>query len=732
MAFIGGLGLASLVLSAAVASMLIGGAPNQSTQVMWGVVLGVNFLLISALGGSLAWRIVRIARAKDDKNAAPRMHLRFAGFLSLAAIAPAVIVALFVGAIFIRLIDGWFSERIGGSVNTITEVARASQNAAFREVRQKLLAVAGDLNNADAARAMESEPVTYREYLRQQAVYAEVEALYIINSDGSVLVRVERSENAQYYVPASEDFAQANQGEPPVGLDRQDGRLRALAHLDLYPDAYLYFAAPLDPEVFASLKQAEAAFAEFQETALRRDSLLAFLGVIYGEMTLVVVLGAAWLGLRAASRLVTPIGQLVQASERVGRGDLDARVALDDRSDEMAGLSRTFNQMTEQLASQRAELIEAREVAERRREFTEAVLAGVSAGVLGIDPQGRITLANTSAIVLLGAESENELIGRPAQEMAGEFVALIQDAHLADGVAEGNVDLDRDGEIANLRVRAAAAQDKSGAVVVTFDDMTRLISAQRSAAWRDVARRIAHEIKNPLTPIQLSAERLKRKYAKQITTDEETYDRCITSILNQVNDIRRMVDEFSAFARMPAPHVARTAIGPLVRDAVFSRRVADPSIEFPVTINSEEIFAMCDERLVAQALTNVLKNAAEAVAARLEATPGDKAAKGVVQTTVTAQHGNAVIKVEDNGPGWPVSHRERLLEPYMTTREKGAGLGLAIVNRVMEDHAGRLELADRADGRKGAVVRLVLPLAAEETQSDVETPDEQTRAVHGA
>lgn len=787
-----GLAMASSLLLLAMVALSLGAASDAGALGGWSALLTVNFGLIAVLAGVLVWRIRALAGSSSDDNAAPRMHLRFAGFLSLAAIVPAIIVAVFLGGVFVRTIDGWFSERIGATVNAMAEVARASQNAAFVEARETLLVVAGDLNNPDAALGMVRQPVTYRAYLDQQAALAQVDGLYVINDRGTVLASAERvpaipqvaansttngggqnttdapgttgatvtadatgmtdstgddgpASSAKtaptgrvYTLPLAGEFLQAKAftrgeaEEPPIWIDRSDGRLRALAHLDTYPNAYLYFATPpLDPNILASLTYAELAFEEFQFSSEQRRDLQHVLVIAYIQMTALIVLGAAWLGLRAASKLVRPIGQLVRASERLGAGDLSARVELDHRTDEMAHLARTFNQTTQQLSFQRDELIKATAIAENRREFIETVLAGVSAGVINVDPEGQITLANASALDLLAAAGEADVVGQHWLSIVPEFSDLLALAGERRGAVEGHIDLERGGEVANLRVRAGAAHDGSGGMVVTFDDVTSLISAQRSAAWRDVARRIAHEIKNPLTPIQLSAERLRRKYAKQIQTDEETFVRCVSTILHQVNDIRRMVDEFSGFARMPAPRLEATSLAPLVRETVFAQRVAAPQIDFPVRIEADDISAVCDVRLVGQALTNVLKNAVEALTAHLEANSGDKAAKGMIECALRAEHNTAMICVRDNGPGWPLTRREQLLEPYITTRAKGTGLGLAIVKRIMEDHKGRLELDDRGDGQTGAVVRLVLPLAAADG-GDTSQEKADMRMAHGA
>src|SRR6185312_11815838 len=414
----------------------------------------------------------------------------------------------------------------------------------------------------------------------------------------------------------------------------------------------------------------------------------------------------------AASRIVTPIGRLAGAAERVSEGDLGVRVAVGKDDDEISSLSETFNRMTSQLEGQRKELIDANFQLDSRRRFTEAMLEGVSAGVVGLDGEGRITLINRTASRLLDATPE-EIEGRHYSECVPELAGLIRRA-MSEPMAQaaGQVDVRRDGALRHLNVQVSSeAGDKTHGFVVTFDDITDLVSAQRTAAWADVARRIAHEIKNPLTPIQLSAERLKRKYAGEVSSDPEVFAQCTDTIIRQVGDIGRMVDEFSSFARMPAPVIRSEQAQELVRHAVFLQRVAHPQITFEVTAPSEPVVFDCDGRLVSQALTNVLKNAAEAIAARM--TAGDKT-PGAIALDLTVKGGRLIMSVRDNGVGLPAENRHRLTEPYVTTRVKGTGLGLAIVRKILEDHGGELVLEDASretSGQStGAIVRMSFPL----------------------
>jgi two-component system nitrogen regulation sensor histidine kinase NtrY len=420
-----------------------------------------------------------------------------------------------------------------------------------------------------------------------------------------------------------------------------------------------------------------------------------------------VLVGAVWLGMSAASAISAPIGRLVKAADQVAAGDFTVRVAGDGAPGEIADLSAAFNRMTGDLEHQQAALKTASEDAQARSLFIETVLSGVSAGVIGLDRRGRISAINDSALQLLSV-AEADVHGKLLRDVAPELSELVSrvEAHI-----EEDIDVAREGETRRLRVRIEGGQ--GGEMVLTFDDITRLVTAQRNAAWRDVARRIAHEIKNPLTPIQLSAERLRRKFRPGITEDLEVFDRCTDTIIRQVGDIGRMVDEFSSFARMPTPRF--TAINPaeLLREAVFAQRVAAPDLEVELVEPLPVAKGRADGRMVGQALANILKNAGEAVAARRLAHPEPEGAVAIRARLEVDKGPNgqdrATFVIEDDGKGLPARDRDRLTEPYVTTREKGTGLGLAIVKRICEDHGGELKLAD-AETLNGARVCLIFPL----------------------
>jgi two-component system nitrogen regulation sensor histidine kinase NtrY len=564
--------------------------------------------------------------------------------------------------------------------------------------------MADSLNQA--AGGLGDSPVAYGRFLSELVGESDFSAAYILDPEGRVLARAEPpAGGAPFLVPPRSTFAAADEGIVSVGVFESADLLRALYRLRAYPDAYLYVVRPLNPGIFRHLRETESSLVAYHEAKTKRLRIQAAFVFSYIETVLLVLVGAVWLGMEAAEGIAAPVARLVQAAGRVAGGDLTARVDTRRDPEEIAVLSRAFNRMTFDLREQQEALRAAHVDAESRRLFTEAVLLGVSAGVIGLDPAGRISAVNRQAVRLLALDADG-CRGLGLDQVAPELGSVAAAAIAEGGEAEADVDITRGGETRRLRARASHGAE---GLVLTFDDITRLVTAQRNAAWRDVARRIAHEIKNPLTPIQLSAERLKRRYRNEIVGDVDIFDRCVETIVRQVGNIGRMVDEFSAFARMPAPKFAPHDAADLLRQAVFAQRVADPSVVITFQPPLTPTPLVCDGRIIGQALANVLKNAGEAIAARGPELGG---APGLITIALTAAVDRVDIAIEDNGVGLPAQDRDRLTEPYVTTREKGTGLGLAIVKRILEDHGGGLFLTD-ADPGPGARVVLSFRRARE-------------------
>jgi len=494
-----------------------------------------------------------------------------------------------------------------------------------------------------------------------------------------------------------------------VAVLGSDDATRVRAVVQLSPELNLLIGRPVDPKILEHMARTEQAVSEYRRLDQNRASLQVELALIFAMVALLVLCAAALIGLVFANQIVRPVGRLISAADRVRAGDLAVRVPEVATGDELGALSRAFNRMTGQLAAQRNELMSAYSQLDERRRFTEAVLSGVSAGVIGLDGEGRIELPNGAASELLGVDLP-AATGRPLAEVAPAFAPLIERARQhPERPHTGELQIGPTAGRRTLLVRISAegrrVRELGGfGLVATFDDITELQSAQRKAAWADVARRIAHEIKNPLTPIQLSAERLKRRFAKEITSDPDTFAQCADTIVRQVGDIGRMVDEFSSFARMPQPSIKPEDVGRIVRDTLVLQRSARPQIAWMTDIPASGPQAPCDRRLLGQALTNLLQNAADAVAMR----PG----AGRIEVTVRETDGRIVVEVADDGIGLP-EDRARLTEPYVTHKPKGTGLGLAIVKKIMEDHGGSVALADRVPREDwpgpGTVASLTLP-----------------------
>ncbi|MEZ5971260.1 MAG: PAS domain-containing sensor histidine kinase [Hyphomonadaceae bacterium] len=705
--FMVGLAASGLLTAIATITLLMGDGLTGENNGLIRALLIASLVISAGLGGILVHRILRVARAWRAAATGARLHLRFVTLFSLAALAPAIIVAVFLGVTFTQGMERWFSQRVVNTIENAADVGRAYVNLASGGLGGDVEAMAEDLNVARPFIA--TDPSRYAAFLQLQGERRDLSSVYVIDRNGGVIAGGSLVDDAvPYHAPSPEAFAAADQSQVSVRFDQDNDRLLALYRLSAYNNAYVFVSKRIEAGLVAQLRQFETSVTEYREARSQQNSLRGLLGMAYLATALLLLLGAGWVGLTSATRVAEPIGRLVGAARRVASGDLKARVSVGEERDEVDALASAFNRMTAQLETQRRDLVTAQEDADNRRSFIEAVLGGVSAGVVGLDANGRISALNRSAVHLLGLDS-GDLIGRRLIDLAPEFAELLNQPRTSQAPPQ-RVDLMREGGSVNISVRMSPEAD--GGLVLTFDDMTTLISAQRQEAWKDVARRIAHEIKNPLTPIQLSAERLRKKYSTEITSDPDTFAKCTDTILRQVADIGRMVDEFSSFARMPAPRMAYADISEVARSTVFAQRLVFPDVRIEVEGADQPIALISDERLIGQSLLNLIKNASESVQARRERDGEPK--DGFVTLRLRDLDFGVQFEVIDNGLGFPEKDRHRLIEPYVTTRTKGAGLGLAIVARVIEDHGGLIELDDAPGSAPGAVVRFVLPKRGED------------------
>ncbi len=687
------------------------------------LLLNLDLVLLLLLGAVVARRIVQLWSERRRGSAGSKLHVRLVVIFSALAALPAIIVAVFSALLFDLGLQAWFSDRVRAALSESSAVAEAYLDEHRNAIRGDILAMANDLQREGPV--LRLNPRRLQQVLGAQLAIRSLSEAVVFEPAGRVVAHAGLTLSLNVDVIPAWAMAKADGGELVIYLpDPDDGtgtagsKVRALLRLEVLDGLYLLVGRFVDHQVLAHVERTRDAVSAYESLEGRRSGLQIAFAIIFVVVALLLLLAAIWVGLQVANRLARPIGALVAAAERVRAGDLSARVAEDRADDELGSLNRAFNRMTSQIEGQRRELVEANRQLDDRRRFTEAVLGGVSAGVIGIDDAGRINLPNRSASTLLSTDLER-LIGADFRTVLPEMAHLLEAAKASPArLVQEEVAVQRDGRRRTLLVRVAAERLEGGSegYVVTFDDITELENAQRKAAWADVARRIAHEIKNPLTPIQLSAERLKRKYLGEIRSDPETFRICTETIIRQVGDIGRMVDEFSSFARMPAPVMREEDLAELVRQTMFLQRNAHPEIDFALTLPPGPARHPVDARQVGQALTNLLQNALDAIAGR-EAPADGAPPPGRVAVALDDDAAGARITVADNGRGLPAENRDRLTEPYVTTRAKGTGLGLAIVKKIMEDHGGELILADRPGG--GAIATLVFaaaPAAAEPRQ----------------
>lgn len=704
--------LASVVCGLATFAIRTGMTPVSPTPQNTFFLLVLNGVLLSVMAIAVLGQLALLFLEQRRGTPGAALHLRLALLFSIIAVIPAIIVALFASFTLSRGLDAWFSQRTQAIVDSAAFVAEAYERNLNELVRNDVLQISGDLSQQ--SQLLEGDRPAFELRLARNAQLRRLPAAFVFNPDQKVdgqqqfAARFLAKDDYQFFPPSAERLKEAGAGELVVIPPGAGGNVvRGLIKLPNFDNTYLMVYRVLTKSAIGLLDRTREAKQEYDQLKEGRLGQQVAFGMVYALVCMVLLLAATWVGLWFSDKLVAPVVRLLDAARRVSGGDLNAKVAVAGGPEDLQTLSRTFNTMTDHLKQQRDDLLAASEAIDGRRRFTEAMLAGVSAGVVGIDPAGKVSLVNRSALTLLG-RGEEDLIGQPAEIALAAFLPVFEQALTRpSGFAEGQVDIERMGESRSLfaRVTTESSEDTAHGHVLTFDDITDLVSAQRTSAWADIARRIAHEIKNPLTPIQLSAERLKRKYGAQIQSDRQVFDQCTDTIIRQVGDIGRMVDEFSSFARMPKAVPEPQELAATVREATVLQRVSSSDIDIELDVTDGEFIFPFDRRLITQAITNLVKNARESIETRLQQQPEPR---GHISVVAGSDNGHPFIRVIDNGIGLPRENRHRLAEPYMTTREKGTGLGLAIVKRIMEEHGGRLILEDApaADGAMGASVTL--------------------------
>ena len=696
--------------------LVLGPLDGSASPLTLRLVFLADLVYALAVAALVARRIAAMIAARRARSAGSRLHLRLTGVFALIAFIPTALVAIFAGLTINVGLESWFSERVSSVVRASLSAAVAYQEDQRRDLAEDAEALAEFLN-APRIRSVFVDDGALRQLLGQgqSRVQRGLREAFVIDGTGEIRARGERSYLFDFERPSKEEIAAATDGETVIIEDLETDEFRALVMLAAFPNRYLYVSRNVDGKILGLLDEAAETAKLYNELEAARGRLVFEFGLLYLGFAVILILAAIWLGLWFAERLSRPVGRLAGAAQRVGAGDLDVQVREEAGDDEIAMLGRLFNQMTRQLKGQRERLLATNQQIERRRRLFDSVLSSVTAGVIGLDTQGRVTFINRSAERILKIEGDR--LSAPLEKAVPEFGPLLRRLNASGRVSEQDeIRVSRGGIAESLLVRIAKRRGVDGeeeGYVIAFDDVTDLVTAQRMAAWGDVARRIAHEIKNPLTPIQLSAGRIKRKFRVAAGDEADQLDQMTDVIVRQTDDLRRIVDEFSRFARMPEPERSRQDLAAAVRDVVTLQETTEAH-ELISEIPKTPVYADVDKTMIGQALTNLIKNAGEAIECVTEngSIPAGYTPKVHVSLDVDGQV--ARIAVSDNGIGLP-EDRSRLFEPYVSTRATGTGLGLSIVKKIIEEHGGSLVLTDAdpldASGQIGARAEICLPLA---------------------
>ncbi len=716
----------ALLCATATLFVLLGFTPIEPTSRVVITSVVVNSFFVLGLMALIGREVARLMKARTRGRAAARLHIRIVVLFSLVAITPAILVALFASITLNAGLDRWFALRTQSIVSSSRNVGQAymMENASY--LQGQTVSMANDLERNRTLYNLDR--TGFAELMTRQARGRGLLGAFLVESNGDVITQADiKTEKPLPAIPP-DALTKAAAGQPtliPPGVTNLVG---AIIKLESIPDAFLYTVRAVDPKVMGAMRLMQENANEYQSMEAGRVSLQIAFAVLYIGFALIVLLAAIWTAIAVADRIVRPIRLLITAADSVASGNMDIVVPVHAVDGDVANLSRTFNKMISEIRTQRDEILEAKDEVDDRRRFIEAVLSGVTAAVIGVEGDRAITIVNSSAEALMTLDA-SDMLGKQLADIAPEVdQVLTEAAQRYRGDFRKQIALVRGGTVRTLSVQVTREEVRDGAesYVITLDDITDLVIAQRSTAWGDVARRIAHEIKNPLTPIQLSAERIQRRYGKQINQDDKTvFDQCTDTIIRQVGDIGRMVDEFSAFARMPKPTKEQSDLRDILRDAMFLREMGNTHVSFLQDLGERPLEGMFDSRMLGQAFGNLIKNAVEAI----ESVPSEERdeRKVLVRAGMDEGRDRFTVDVIDNGRGLPVENRHSILEPYMTMREKGTGLGLAIVKKIIEEHGGQLELHDAPaefDQGRGAMIRVHLPRLEPASSAPAETDKE--------
>ncbi len=719
-----GLGFVLVALALALFTFLVFSGltpvPPNNSNVQWLIL--ANLAMIFALLALVVAEALRLYRQWRAQAAGAALHLRVVALFTIVAATPALLMVM-VGTITLhRSLNPGYMHDVSTAIHNTGIAAKLVQDSECGSLLRETRLTAADLDRGKAL--FDKDPKVFNDYFASRARFLGFATAVMMKTDGEIIAHGDAPGARPAVTPEASDFADAAKNDPSCLLLDNGDVYVALSPLQAFKGVFLYTARPISPLAVKFPQESQSLEQLFQVFEASKGQIQLAFGILFGLLALIMLLSATWIGLAFANQLVAPIRRLIAATDQVASGNLYVQVPVRKADGDLGHLGQTFNKMTSELRLQQNRLLAASQSLDDRRQFIEAVLAGVPTAIIGVDDNGLVNVVNDSALKMLGVEA-SQAVGRGIGAIMPELTPLLESADATTArLVRGQAVIMRGGHERKLNIHIGGRVGLMRRMVVTLDDITDLVSAQRTAAWADVARRIAHEIKNPLTPIQLSAERLKRKYGRLIVADRDIFDQCTDTIIRQVDDIKRMVDEFSSFARMPKSKLEPGEINSTIAQAVFLMRNGNPDISIESDIPDQPVICQFDRRLIAQALTNIIKNATEGLATAREQGVLDRSPRILVRLHTIAA-GLAFIDIIDNGVGFPTANRNALLEPYVTTRAEGTGLGLPIVAKIMEDHGGGIELLDAPEGQ-GARVALFLPLMPDAAQHD--EPSSQTPA----
>ncbi len=681
--------------------------PQQSELLL--SIFAIASLCLVGLLFLIVRQIIRLFIEKKQKQAGSQLQVRLAILFGVITVFPSIIVASFAVSVVDYSLRGWFSERISTAVNDSVTIADAYLEEHTRSVRGQVLAMANDVNR-DGLKLAQNKQI-FNRFITDQVGIRNLSEAVILDGTGQIIAKSRFAFSILFSDLNREWLERVRNDEVVISRTEDNTKIQALVKLNNFVDAYLLVGRFIDSDVLEAVDKTRLAVSDYQSLSIRQFDLQISMAAIFAVISLFLLLSALWIGLSLSGAITKPLRGIISVADAVRAGNLNSRVDIKTDLDEISLLGSSFNRMMDDLSSSQRQLVHANKQLDQRREFTEAVLSGVSSGVIGLSREGIVTLPNTAACALLDYSKE-QMIGSQLTDVLPEFAELLS-AIKQGKKRQYNTEVMIVRNDQQLFLQAGITSEKiEGRIVgyiVTFDDVTDLLSAQRKAAWSDIARRIAHEIKNPLTPIELAADRLKKKYRPDDPKKAEQFDQFLTIISRQVGDIGRLVDEFSSFARMPAAILIKQEISALIEEQIKLYQNEDELIQISFSKPPHPIYIDADSGLIRQVVANLLQNA-------IDSTTENKVENPLIMVDLRCDSSLAFIEIKDNGPGFKTKNLAKLFEPYITGRDAGTGLGLAIAQKIIQDHAGQIKLQNHHEG--GALITISIPLSGEKISKE--------------